>query len=474
MKYEGSQYSALASYKNNALFTTFPHKADLKLLGDPTGSLDTEVAQEVLGLQVHEYIHQLHNFSTAAGIQMLKNRLVALQVFATGTNADGHYVRQGQTFNGIDKSKLINFERDYYRIIGNTDKIEEEGFLSEFSFETIESSEETDDPSDPCNILGVKIKFKLGGIARVKVIDNVGYNIITEGIAYEIERKVRNTITGKNGMLLDYSTPPLPYRFYRPIVEHLVGRPCSLSELVKVGTLALQNEIPSWGLKAATLALKHGEEVFDAFASDVANGHQETFSRYKEVINLLLSTTFKGTAVKEGLTMLDDLVTNTIVKREKDPFFELVFLREPLTRNVFEDIIQSEGLPPRCILQKKSDEDADEKAELYWMGNGVADLPEATIGAVSTLQCAVQFSQLHLSKDASFNNTSGLNESPHDLSCPYLEVCPLRESREDSDLCSSSPWMHDIGVEAGEVCWYVNGVKSLRNLKYTDYDERYI
>lgn len=474
MKYDGLQYSALASYKNNALFTTFPYTADLKLLGDTSVALDVEVVQEVLGLQVHEYIHQLHNFSTAAGIQMLKNRLVALQVFATGTNADGHYIRQGKIYSGIDKSKLVNFERDYSRVIGNTDKIEEEGFLSEFSFETIESVEETDDPSDPCNILGVKVEFKLAGIARVKVIENVGYNIITEGIAYEIERQVRNTITGKNGMLLDYSTPPLPYRFYRPIVEYLVGRPCSVSELVRVGTLALQNEIPSWGLKAATLALKHGEELFDAFASDVAKGHQETFSRYKEVINLLLSTTFKGTAVKEGLRMLDDLVTSAIVKREKDPFFELAFLREPLSRKVLEDIIQNEDLPPRCILQKKSDEATDEKAELYWMGNGVADLPEATIGAVSTLQCAVQFSQLHLSKDASFNNTSGLNESPHDLSCPYLEVCPLKESREDSDLCSSSPWMHDIGVDAGEVCWYVNGVKSLRNLQHTDYDEMYV
>lgn len=470
MEHTGSQYSALASYRNNALFTTFPHTADLRLLSEPSAMLDTKLAQEVLGLQVHEYIHQLHNFSTTAGLQLLKNRLVALQVFVTGTNDDGHYIRQGKNYKHIDKCKLGNFERDYSRILGNTDKIEQEGFLTELSFKIIESREETDDPSDPCNILGVKVTYKLGGIAGVKEINNVGYNIITEGIAYEIERQVRNTITGENGKVLEYSTPPLPYRLYRPIVEHLVGRPCSVPELVKVGTLALQNMIPSWGLKAATLALKHSDELFEEFASNMAGEHQEVLSGYKETVNLLLNTVFTGTSVKEGLKMLDDIVTSTINKREKDPFFELVFLREPLTREVLEGIIQSEELPPRCILQKKP----DGKAELYWMGNGVAELTEATVGAISTLQCAIQYSQLHLSKVASFNNTGDLVNSPHNLSCPYLEVCPLKEKRENPDLCSTTPWMHDLGIQTGEVCWYVNGVKSLRNPKFSEYDEMYV
>lgn len=470
MENTDAQYSALASYKNNALFTTLPHMADLELLNRPSEDTAPELTQEVLGLQVHEYIHQLHNFSTTAGIQLLKNRLVALQIFATGTNDDGHYIRRGKNYKHIDKRILENFEKDYSRILGNTEKIEKEGFLTELSFETIEFSEETDDPSDPCNILGIKVSYKLGGIAGEKEIENIGYNIITEGVAYEIERQVRNAITGEMGMTLEYSTPPLPYRLYRPIVEHLVGRPCSLTELVKIGTLALQNKIPSWGLKAATLALKHGNEVFEKFASSMANEHHEVLSGYRETINLLLSNVFTGTSVSDGLKMLDSIVMGTMNKRGKSPFFELVFLREPLTYKLFGEILRKENFPPRCILQNK----ADGKADLYWMGNGVANLPEATIGAISTLQCAIQYSQLHFSKAGVFNNTADLVGNTRDLSCPYLNVCPLRKKKEHPDLCSTAPWMHDLGIQTGEVCWYVNGVKSLRNPKFQKYDDKYV
>ena len=469
MSHFGSQFSALASYKNNALITVLPHTADLKLLMPLSGEPEKDTVQEVLGLQVHEYIHQLHNFSTTAGIQLLKNRLVALQIFATGTNDDGHYVRQGKIYKGIDKSVLENFERDYSRILGDTGKIEREGFLADFSFEVNEICEETDDPTDLCNILGVTVSYKIGGIPEKTVIDNVGYNIITEGIAYEIEMHVRNTITGGSGMGLVYSTPPLPYRLYRPIVEHLVGRRCSLPELVKIGTLALQNTIPSWGLKAATAALKHSDELFEQFTASMAKEHQEVMEGYNKTISQLLDSVFVGTSVSDGMKMLDGIVRCAFNKRAEDPFFELLFIQEPLTLQAFSDIIQGGNLPPRCIIQNKF----DEGAEYYWMGNGVANLPEATFGAISTLQAAIQYSHLHLSQKASFNNTSELVNSPHELSCPYLKVCPLKDARKNPELCSTTPWMHDLGIQSGDVCWYVNGVKSVRNLSYRDYDEEY-
>lgn len=469
MENSETQYSAYASYKNNSLFTALPEMADLEGLTSSSNPAETKDVSNALGLHIHEYIHQLHNISTTAGIQLLKNRLVALQIFATGTDDNGHYIRQGQSYKHIDKIALDTIEKDYSRILGNIDKINQEGFLTDFTFETFESQEDSDDPSDPYNLLGIDINYKLAGNPQSKKIENIGYNIITEGIAYEIEMHVRNTITGENGKALEYATPPLPYRFYRPIIEHLVGRPCSLVELIEVGTLALQNKIPSWGLKAATLAMKNGRSIFDAFASQMAEENRNVLSGYKDTVNLLLTDAFKGSAVNEGLKMLDRIVADTIKKREENPFLEILFTQEIKTPEDFLRIVYSEDLPTRCIIQKKP----DNNAQLIWIGKNIDELSETTIGAMSTLQCAIQYSQLHLTKSASFSNTSKLAYSPHDLSCPYLDVCPLKSERDNPDLCSTAPWMHDLGNERKEVCWYVNGVKSLRNPNFRQYDQAY-
>ncbi|NVZ71742.1 hypothetical protein [Pseudomonas costantinii] len=467
MEYTGVQFSALASYRNNALFTTFSKVADLTLLESPAADLNNEKVSDVLGLHVHEYIHQIHNFSTTAGLQLLKSRLVALQVFATGTNDNGHYIRQGKTYKYINKNVLYYFEKEYSQILGDTRQIAQEGFLSDFQFNFFDTVEPTNDPSDVCQTLGVRMEYKLGGTNQSIVIGNIGYNIITEGIAYEIERNVRNLITGEEGSKLEYSTPVLPYRLYRPIVEALVGRACTVEELVKVGTFALQNKIPSLGLKAAAFALQQG--ILDHFTTIMESDNQEAVAGYRATIDSLLATTFAGTAIKKGLIILDQIVMGAIERRAQHPYFELEFLREPLTLEVFKKIIRDQELPARCILQEKS----DCESELYWMGNDVSKLSDFECGAISTLQCALQYSHLHLAPTGSFNNTVYLPNSPHNLSCPYLNACPLRETKSDPALCVQSPWLHDLDIETGNVCWYVNGVKSMRNPKYKDYDDSY-
>lgn len=116
-----SQHSALASYRYNSLFTILPHTADIKIFQNESREPTTEELQEALGLQVHEYIHQLHNLSSIAGLQLLTNRLASLQLFATGTDENGHYIRAGSNYKHIEKTKLENFERDFNRILGNTE-----------------------------------------------------------------------------------------------------------------------------------------------------------------------------------------------------------------------------------------------------------------------------------------------------------------------------------------------------------------
>lgn len=463
-----TMFSALASYKNNALFTTLPHTADLSIL-DQEEIPDAKVTEIVLGLHIHEFIHQLHNFSTTAGLQLLTNRLTALQIFATGTNDNGHYIRQGATYKHINSDLLENFEKDYFRILGSTDQILQPGFLTDLDFETFSSIEQTEDPTDPCEIVGVQSNFKIGGKSSSIKINNIGYSMITEGIAYEIEKQVRRSITGETGIELDYSTPPVPYRLYRPLVEHLVGRECDLSELVKVGTIALQNKIPSHGLLASTSALRLGPLHFERFSHDMMIEFDGVVSEYQETIEQLEKTVFISNSLKIGLSVLNKVVTCALDKRKNDPFYELVFTTEPLDLKAFLRIITVGNFPPRCILQNKP----DDTAEFFWIGSNVSDLSNTEIEAISTLQSALQFSQLHLSPNAGFNNTSKLPESPNDSSCPYIKVCPLKEQRADPRLCSTSPWMHDIGIQEGGVCWYVNGVKSLRNIKYLDYNGAY-
>ncbi|WP_028631762.1 hypothetical protein [Pseudomonas parafulva] len=465
---KNTMFSALASYINNALFTTLPETADLSTLIEKK-DIKAGVLEDTMGLHIHEFIHQLHNLSTTAGLQLLQSRLTALQIFATGTDDNGHYIRQGSVYKNVNDDLLRNFEEDYFRIIGCTEKIREQGYLTEFHFEETLMHEKTNDYDEPFTIAGMKLKFKIAGSQKEVEIDNIGYSMITEGIAYEIEKQVRNNITGKTGAELEYYTPPMPYRLYRPIVEHLVGRECDLSELVKVGTIALQHKIPSHGLIVSTSALKRGSSYFEDFSKDMMLEFEAAVSEYQETIDQLERTVFSSTALKTGLSTLNTITTCAIQKRKADPFYELIFLSHKLTLENFTHIIMTGNFPPRCILQNKPDGTAD----YYWTGSNVSDLSDTEIGSISILQSALQFSQLHLSSSAGFNNTSELQNSQNNLSCPYIKICPLKNNRADPNLCSSSPWMHDVGTQEGEVCWYVNGVKSLRNHRFREYDDAY-
>jgi hypothetical protein len=468
MAFNESLNSGLGKYRNNSLFSLFEPEGDLI---DIVSSVDVEedCARSAPALHVHEYVHYLHNISTTAGVQLLKNRLVSLRLFSTGADDNGHYIREGLIYKELSAMDAKELELDFCLILGSIEENKESGALGNIHCEFYDTRLESADPQDPYLIFGARINYEVRGHQRSLDLPNIGYHLITEGVAYEIDREVRRKIKNEHSLILDENTPAYPYMLFRKLVECYVGRACSTHELVKVGTLALQNKIPSWGLKASMTALKHGKKVFKNFIREMKSEHGSVVNGYSQTIKALLETTFKGATVSNGLKAMDKLVADTHRKRINDLFFELRFLEFPLTPEKFAEIVNTD-MPPRSILQKKLDGSVDH----YWMGSDNASLSDDDISALSTLQCALHYSQNHLSSQGAFKNTSTLDGKSSMESCPYLGACPLQKSRVDPELCRTSPWKHDLDISEGDVCWYTNGVKTLRNPWYKNYDDKFI
>lgn len=450
--------SQMAAYRTNTLFSFFGVEGDLQFY---LTEGEKELSRAALSLHVHEYIHYLHNISTTSGLQLLKNRLIGLRVFNAGADRNGHFVSASSNSYGGDPVLFSEYENDLPAILGSVVELKKSGHIDNIECRFSKRTEATSDPTDPLHILGVDISFTLAGREEKISALNFGYSVITEGVAYEIERELRKKL-GEPEYSLDQHVSVYPYLLYRKVVEYFVGRKCSTYELIQVGTLALQNKIPSWGLYAAMMALEHDSSVFNELIKSTYSDFDENAVAYQNVVSLLIDKVFKNTLLAKGLKVLDDIVRPAIKKRQSNMFYEDVFLRNDLLPENFFQIAAEEDLAPRCVVQKTHNGGYDG----YWIGMGVdhQSIDDSSLEALSILQCAIHFTQLHLTSQGKLVNTIDLKKNSTKKECPYLNICPIRQRKSNPSLCENAPWMHDFESINSENCWYGAGVQSLRNI----------
>lgn len=448
--------STQGAYRVNTFLTRIGTDGDLDPeFGDPFPS--------AISLHVHEYIHSLHNVSTDVGFELIFTSLVTLPYFVTKTDENGHFHADRDS---LGMEELFDFWSTIIKMLrGSNCKLPEPPPENPDSWAF--SAVSTVDVSaglatgmlKTTTVHGIELTVGKQNRDYCISIENIGFDLITEGVAYEVDREVRRNNGCPEGQL-DAGMPLHPYLTYRKVVDHLVGRNTSPEERIKVGVCALLTAAPSRGFVEACSAMRSNKfteferSTFSAFRISVA----EKISRLRSLVQF-----FPGDdVVSRGFALVLDLVCRGLNVRMVRPYLELEFLDKKIDSAVFHSIVAK--MQDHCVLQEKSGGGFD----LYWGGSHMANVDEENLQCLGAFQSALYFSQLHFDSEARLHSTDKLPISK----CPFSGACAVEQTLPDSSLCSVAPWKISIGGENSQLsnmaCWYGVGVKSLARKEFED------
>lgn len=414
---------------------------------------DSEPFPGALPVNVHEYVHNLHNLTTSTGLTILFNELNLMFEFIRGASS-GRYKAPPGT-NPTIRSIL----KLYKELIG-TVKIDFPGEIKRgtFHFGRIYETEKT------TKIIDTKMTYKhyaikleeanTKGKTKKRRTLAIGYNFITEGIAYEVDRSIRLGTGSATAQSADEHTPYFPYLMYKDLIDHLIGRESTSDERIIIGLCGLQLVNPGFGFIYACKTLKQTKDKdTSAVLRELAKNNAETNFEYAS--SLLKNTIpewklrFQGSSLEQAFDYYAKVLEYTCNSRNTFPLVELLMrsIREP---SDLLDLIAT--MAPTWIIQELPEGDA----EISFIGNeAVSDQGSDTHMAV--LQCAFHYIQHHIRTNGNLYKT----EEVFGVRCPYIGACVARRSTLDPTQCEDKPW--EAKQENGEraVCYYTAAVGSL-------------
>ncbi|MDO1495480.1 hypothetical protein HND72_12930 [Pseudomonas putida] len=438
--------STQGAYRVNTLLTRIGTDGDL----DPEHGEPFTVA---IALHVHEYIHSLHNLSTDVGFELLYSSLVLLPSFVTKTDEHGHFHADAnapgmtehfdfwaaitQALRGTSvKTATLPKTADSWCFSPTRSKAWKVGLDAKREFVT----------------KGLDITLTSAGGEHKVNISNIGFDFLTEGIAYEVDREVRRN-SGIAEFQLDLNMPLHPYLSYRKVVDNLINRESSAVERIKIGVCALLTPVPSSGFFEACEAVR--SDTFEVFEALTFKRFRDSVEGKIERVEKLMQFFPGDDVMAKGFSIVLRLIWSGLNVRRVRPYLELEFLKEPLSSNGFRSIVAR--MQDHCVLQQKP----EGKINLYWGGRDVVKVDESTLQCLGAFQASLYFTQLHLDAEARHHSTSSLPESK----CPFKGACAAEKIQANPELCSVAPWkqyMIGFNAQPGEQgCWYGVGVRAL-------------
>ena len=190
---------------------------------------------------VHEYIHHLHNISTSSGMHLFIAALWLLRSLPHGSDAYGHF--PADVALNSDQQKWIAAAKQWTMALWGGSTLSRTQTLrknpAEWNFDNVRQRTESlvtpdDHPGIDMVAMDTTIIDAEGELLRGTL--NIGYDFISEGIAYEVDREVRRN-NDPSIVDPDSGIPLYPYLAYRQVVDHFVGRPTAALERIELGSL---------------------------------------------------------------------------------------------------------------------------------------------------------------------------------------------------------------------------------------------
>jgi len=255
---------------------------------------------------------------------------------------------------------------------------------------------------------------------------HIGYDFISEGVAYEVEREIRRN--NNPAMFdLDSGTPLYPYLAYRQIVDHFVGRPTTARERIDLGAYALLTTSPAAELKQMCERLGRESpqpEPNDRVPEAVSAPLVEVFERdamkhIHETLEPELQQLGQAGVIRNGVDQMLALFQAGFALRTINPVLEHNFTGRPLSAKGLKEVLA--GLPDACVLQEKS----GGLRELRWVGPGIVGTDADEAASMGAVQAAMHFAQQHFLRfDDRLTATSDLKQTP----CPYSGACVVERN----------------------------------------------
>ena len=422
-----------------------------------------EPMPRAIAITAHEYVHYLHNMSTLAGQQFLFFNLVILLSMVHGSDDQGRF-RGLDTLRDEEREMVLAIRRWMDACGGACDfqALGGRGTVERWDFGAPQIERE----SDP--VLGrfgqyqrvfIPISVQRSGRAPNAARVAIGYSMITEGVAYEIDREIR-LLQGNPALTVDEGVPALPYLAFQPLVDHLIGRKTTAMERVQIGAAALMCAMPGQGLITACKAIKEGSgSVADVVLPIIEAGAAES----DFVISNLEDTIARSGAAPPllaALTEYIDLLKRASELRRRHAFIEAAFIAD-------EDALTVERLRALqgqmldcCVLQKKP----GGKLDHYWLGPGHIRYEVQDSGALSLLQAAFHYTHVHFLPKGQMISTA---EITRQSSCPYQGACRAEDASLKPNPCLTAPWERFPNTKVGDdTCWYKAGVLVLAGDQY--------
>lgn len=446
---ELSSHQKLGAFRPNTLFTRIVEGADLEPKNRPPNEL-------AIPIHVHEYIHYLHNMSTPSGIIFLVNELNFLFEFMKGTDDKGFHTK-GYCPEGDAKS-ILNIHRLFQGGVSG-DLPPDKVVVTKWKFGqpvvTQESQVIYSNTFDHFERTSIAVQVCTYPEGTYHFTLDIGIHVLTEGIAYEVDREIRRRI----GIWpnLDAHTPPIPYLVFKPLLESLVGRKTTLHERLILGTCALLDYSPGRGLLRACDALKRGRTTdspeFLRYFSQLKNGLDGFLRDLIFDVMPKAKRNFKGSALMEaGLEQYFVLIKKSFEMRTRFPFMEMAFIDIDSVKSFYQFVAV---LAPQWICQEKP----NDEVLISWVGH--PDLVD-TIDepAMSTLQSAFHYMEHHLKPSGEIRNTADIQG----VRCPFSGACQVQEHYQFPKACNTAPWtieIEQVDDKIENVCFYNSGVRSL-------------
>lgn len=418
-------------------------------------------------VHVHEYVHYLHNTSTVSGLHLFVANLWLLRSFLHFTDRYGHV--SGGRNPGKEERHWLNVGRDWLLALWGRDSWsdgERPRSVKVWRFGPAQPTVLTLDlrgSAHSVDLVSIDVDADCeGGKAAAGRVD-VGYDLISEGVAYEVDREVRRA-NGAPEWELDRRTEDYPYLFYRALVERWVGRSTRPLERIEVGVYALLTSSPAATLLELCTALRTETEgvsthagLPDSVASLVLKQFQ---AKAMDCINKTLHPELEALSVGGDIQVaaqeLRALFQAGFSLRTINPILENNFLSGPLTAEQLTYII-GHRLLDHCVLQ----EGPSGIGRLEWIGSGIAGWDQKGVEALARLQAATHFARLHLTRAGDFAKTAQLSGTR----CLFSGACKVERTGGMPEACRTRPWMKfmDAGAD-NRLCWYAGGVKALANV----------
>lgn len=463
--------SDIASYAMNCFYIRASANVDLdpeiiiNIDGSevPSGTGADEIEPEkmspwAVSVHAHEYIHYLHNISTVAGVFVFIARITLLRAFKSSADEVG-YSRGNEALNEEQRKDVISAIALMKAILGVCPVWPNGEPVRKPVTWVFSDPVRTAISLHPSN----EIKLEVASIAG-KAFDKknnefpfsmqIGYRLITEGVAYEVEREIRRN-GGAPPEDLDTYTTPYPYLAYGALVEHLLGRPSSARERIYIGVFALQSNSPSVRLVDICNERKklNQDELDDSRLRPLPlrkGFYEETIKPLDIVLN---GAKGSGNGYWGG-DAFRALFSQALTLRSKRNMLEFDLIDRALDKEAFQNWLGE--MVDCCVLQKKR----NGAVSNYWIGPGTVaktDLEGAQLGG---FQASLHFAGAHNDVDGTIIAT---REIVTPKPCPYSGACVVEVREGMPEECRTQPWKRHIDAPLNmPTCWYASGVRAFR------------